>query len=183
MSDAGAAKDASVPIAPASQPESTPVAVSESRLSQFVARYGHVIRDVASVIVFGFALWLLHHEFKSVHLADIEASFRALPWWSIGLALLFTACNYVVLIGYDWLGVRLVHHPLSFRQVTIASLLYYAFSNSLGAVFGGTPVRVRLYSGWGMSSQEIVRMIVFIAAAFWVGLFTLSGTLFLVTPF
>ncbi|TWU56353.1 bifunctional lysylphosphatidylglycerol flippase/synthetase MprF [Rubripirellula reticaptiva] len=141
------------------------------------------LRPLLSGAFFAIALWLLHHEFNAYEAADVAASFRSIPINVVLAALFFTACNYTVMIGYDWLGVKLVKHPLSFKQVTIASLLYYAFSNSLGALFGGTPVRVRLYSGWGMTSPEIVRLIVVIATAFWVGLFSLAGLLFVCAPF
>ncbi len=141
------------------------------------------LRPLLSIVFFAIAMWLLHDEFKSYKAADVAASFRSIPITAVLAALFLTACNYAVMIGYDWLGVKLVKHPLSFKQVTIASLLYYSFSNSLGVVFGGTPVRVRLYSGWGMTSPEIVRLIVFIATAFWIGLFSLGGLLFVLTPF
>lgn len=178
-----AAKHHDKPQAASVQPESRQKHAPRSRLPRWVAKQGHVIRNILTLVLVVIALWLLRHEFQSINAAEVAASFRSLPWWAILAALFFTACNYSVLIGYDWLGARLVKHPLSFRQVTVASLLYYAFSNSLGTLFAGTPVRVRLYSSWGMSSQEIVRMIFFISAAFWMGLFTLGGTLFLLTPF
>ena len=141
------------------------------------------LRSALPVILFVVAAWLLHHEFTSIKAADVVVSLRSLPVSAILLAILLTACNYVVMIGYDWFGVRLVNHPLSLKQVSIASLLSYAFSNSLGFVFGGTPVRVRLYSAWGMSGAEIVRMLVFISMAFWMGLFSVAGVLFVATPF
>ncbi len=141
------------------------------------------LKPAMPVILFVVAAWLLHHEFASIKAADVVVSLRSLLLSAILLAILLTACNYVVMIGYDWFGVRLVNHPLSFKQVSIASLLSYAFSNSLGFVFGGTPVRVRLYSAWGMSGTEIVRMLVFISMAFWMGLFSVAGVLFVLTPF
>lgn len=145
--------------------------------------YASIIRTTLTIVFFAVAMWLLHHEFKQYKAEDVAASFRSLPLSAVLVSLFFTVCNYAVMIGYDWLGVRLVKHPLSFKQVTIASLLYYSFSNSLGAIFGGAPVRVRLYSGWGMPSPEIVRLIVFIGTAFWIGLFSLGGSLFVFAPF
>ncbi len=146
-------------------------------------QYSHILKPVATIVFFAIALYLLHHEFKQYKFHDIATSFRAIPITAVLAALFLTACNYIVMIGYDWYGVKLVKHPLSLKQISIAALLYYAMSNSLGVLFGGTPVRVRLYSGWGMSSSEILRLIVFIGTAFWVGLFCLGGLLFVVTPF
>ena len=153
------------------------------QLNALWVKLSPLLGPAASLVFFAVALWLLHHEFKSLKASDVAASFRSLSRWSVLAALLLTACNYVVLIGYDWLGVKLVNHPLSAKQISVTALLYYSFSNSLGVVFGGTPVRARLYSAWGMTSPEIVRLIVFIGVAFWIGLFTLGGILFVATPF
>ncbi|WDQ16756.1 lysylphosphatidylglycerol synthase transmembrane domain-containing protein [Rhodopirellula sp. P2] len=128
------------------------------RLQAFWTASASWLKPTLSVVFFAVAMWLLHHEFKQYKAADVAASFHSIPITAVLAALFFTACNYVVMIGYDWLGVRLIKYPLSLKQVTIASLLYYSFSNSLGSLFGGTPIRVRLYSGWGMSSPEIVRL-------------------------
>lgn len=140
-------------------------------------------RPLLGLAVFFTAVWLLHHEFKSIKWSDVSSDFRALPWWSVLAALGLTVANFAVLIGYDWLGVRLVQHPLSGKQIVTASLLSYAFSNSLGTFLGGTPIRFRLYSSWGLTVSEIVRLSLFIGFAFWIGLCSLAGVLFVATPF
>lgn len=165
------------PSAPSSEQD------NQSTWLSWGAEHYHTLLNILTVVMFAGSLWLLHHEFRNIHLQDVEASFEALPWQAVALSLGFTLLNYAVMIGYDWLAVHLIDHVLKFRQVAIVSFLYYSFSNTLGSVFGGTPIRVRLYASWGMSSPEIVRMILLIAAAFWMGLFTLGGTLFLFTPF
>lgn len=146
-------------------------------------QYSHILKPLVTIVFFAIAMYLLHHEFKQYNIHEIANSFHAIPITAAVAALFLTACNYTVMIGYDWFGVKLVKHPLSLKQISIAALLYYAMSNSLGILFGGAPVRARLYSGWGMSSAEIMRLILFIGVAFWIGLFCLGGLLFVVTPF
>ena len=114
------------------------------------------LRPLLPIVLVTVVLWLLHHEFSDYRLEDIRTSFRSISPVAILAAVGLTVCNYAVMIGYDCLGVRLVYQPISLRQVTIASLISYGFSNSLGTLFGGTPVRVRLYTAWGMSPPEIV---------------------------
>ncbi len=135
------------------------------------------------ILVFAAALSLLHHEFNAIKLEDVATSFRSLSALAIVSAIALTASNYLVMIGYDWLGMRLVGHPISTKQIATASLLSYAFSNSLGTLLGGTPIRYRLYSAWGLSVMEIARLMFIIGFAFWIGLLTLSGTLFFAFPF
>ncbi len=141
------------------------------------------LRPLLPYAFFLLAAWLLLHEFKSIQAEEVASSLRSMPLQYVLAAVAFTVANYVVLIGYDWFGVRLVQHPLSIKQVTIASFLSYAFGNSLGVLFGGTPIRVRLYSSWGMPGSEIIRLLIFISMAFWMGLFSLAGVLFLASPF
>ncbi len=135
------------------------------------------------LVVFFAALWLLHHEFKTIKYAEVVASFHALSNSEILAAIGFTAANFMVLIRYDWLGVKLVKHEVTGRQVATAALLSYAFSNSLGVFPGVAPVHARLYSSWGMPSSEIVRLVLVIGVAFWLGPFSLAGTWFVFTPF
>ncbi len=135
------------------------------------------------LIAFLAALWFLEQEFRNLSMAQVVESLRTIPTLAIVAALLLTALNYVVLIGYDWLGIRCIDHPISRKQIVTASLFSYAFSNSLGALFGGTPIRWRMYSAWGLTAPEIVRLIYFIGSAFWTGLFLLAGLVFIFSPF
>lgn len=142
-----------------------------------------IVEKLVIVALFVIAIWTLHHELKSISVRDVMSSFRATPLLYIGLSLAFTALNFVALIGYDYFAVRQIKYPLSFRQIATASSLYYAFSNSLGTLLGGTPVRVRLYSAWGMSTAELLRLFLLITVAFWVGMAAISGVLFVFSPF
>jgi len=141
------------------------------------------VRLAIPVAVFVAAIWLLYREFKTIDFRDVVDSFHSFPFWVIVSAMVLTTINYLVMIGYDWLGVRLVKHPVSLWQVAKASSLSFAFGNSLGMFFGGTPIRFRLYSGWGMTPSEIVRLVFFVTLAFWIGLFSIAGLLFVITPF
>jgi len=154
--------------------------VSSSRLGSSLWKY---VRTAIPLIVFGCVLWLLYLEFNKFSPDEVRASFHSISPLAIVAAIALTVCNYAVLVGYDWLGTRMVQHPVSLKQVTIASLLSYAFSNSLGFVLGGTPVRAKLYSAWGMSSSEVVRLVLMIGFAFWAGMLALGGVLFVATPF
>src|SRR5690606_19287607 len=64
-----------------------------------------------------------------------------------------------------------------------ASFTGFVISYNIGAVLGSTPVRLRLYSSWGMPPGAIVRLMVVIGATFWFGIFALAGVIFIVAPF
>lgn len=136
-----------------------------------------------TVIVFVAAFWLLHHEFSTMNFRDVAHSFRSIPVSSLLLAVALTIANYGVMIGYDAIAVRLVGHRVTAGQIATTSLLSYAVTNSLGTILGGTPVRFRLYTAWGLSTTEVIRLIYYISIAFWIGLATLGGILFVAAPF
>jgi phosphatidylglycerol lysyltransferase len=129
------------------------------------------------------ALVLLHYELKEFHFKNVKASLQAIPRWKLAACLGLTVLNYLILLGYDVIAVRSTGHPLLFRRVALASFTGFAMSYNFGAIFGGTPVRARLYSSWGLSAAEIVQLIVAIGTTFWVGVFALAGLMFVVDPF
>ena len=49
-------------------------------------------------------------------------------------------------------------------------------------LFTGTPLRARLYSGWGMTAIDITRVVLFSYITFWLGFIGLSGAAFLLDP-
>ena len=125
-------------------------------------------------------LWLLHRELKDFTVHDVRQSLRAIPTWKLVACLGLTALNYLILIGYDVIAIRSIGHPLPLRRVALASFAGFSMSYNFGALLGGAPVRIRLYSSFGMSAAEIVRMIVAIGTTFWIGVFALAGTVFIV---
>jgi phosphatidylglycerol lysyltransferase len=78
--------------------------------------------------VFGLALWLLWHEMRQYRLRDIRDALPQLSPLAIGLACGLSVLNYVVLIGYDWLAIRAIKHPLPLRRVALASFTGFATS-------------------------------------------------------
>ena len=136
-----------------------------------------------SVILFAAAIWLLHGELKTHHLADILRAFESIPtakmWAAIGLTIL----SYAVMTGYDALALRYIRQPLAYHKIGLASFISYAFSNNIGlSMIAGASVRYRLYSAWGFSALQITQMVAFCALTIWLGFFTLGGITFLIEP-
>ena len=186
MTDA-AATDAAPPGPPAAGPPADGAPAGDAGPDRLAAVWGRVVgvpglRPAFGLVLMAAALWALHREFRTLSLAEVRASFRSIPPTAVAAAGLLTALNYLVLIGYDWLAVKLVDKPVPFRRVAAASLLSYAFSNSLGVWLGGTPVRAKLYTAWGLTPAEVARLILFVGLAFWVGLFALAGSAFAFAP-
>lgn len=128
------------------------------------------------------ALWLLQRELKQHTLQEFIDSIKQIPVIYLVIAIFLTILNYAILVCYDWLGIWYIRHPMKFGRVALASFLGYAVGNNFGLLFGGSTIRYRLYSTWGLSTSDIVRLLFILAITFWIGLFALSGIVFLINP-
>jgi phosphatidylglycerol lysyltransferase len=146
---------------------------------EWVSRLGPLL----TVLLFAGALWLLRNELAGFRYRDVMRALASLPSGRVLAALVLTALGYAAMTGYDTLAFRNIREPMPYRRIALASFVGYAFSNSLGhPLFTGTPIRARLYSGWGLSALQVTRIVVFCFLTFWLGFFTLAGAVFLAEP-
>jgi phosphatidylglycerol lysyltransferase len=143
----------------------------------------HQLGPLLVVLIFILAAWLLYRELRHYKVSEIREALTQIPSWRIWAALGLTVVNYLVLIGYDYLAIRAIGHPLSLARVALASFTGFVTSYNFGALLGGTSVRYRLYSAWGLSAVEIVQLVVMMGITFWVGIFALAGVFFVLQPF
>lgn len=157
---------------------------SESRAGKTGAmkRYPRFAVPLFVLAVFGCALWLLDQELKEYHLRDVVASFAQIPTAHLALAGLLTALNYAILVGYDLIATRQIGHRLPLHRVAFASFAGYVSAYNFGSLLGATTVRYRLYSSWGLSTIEIVKLVAMLTVSFWVGLAAFAGVVFLIEP-
>jgi phosphatidylglycerol lysyltransferase len=142
-----------------------------------------LLGPILVVAIFVGALWLLHHEIRHYHLHDIRHSLAAIGAGRVWLAVVLTAVSYLLLMGCDLLAVRWIGHPLSPGRIALASFAGCVTSHNFGAILGGTSVRYRLYSAWGFSAVEIIRLVFMLALTTWLGIVALGGIVFVLDPF
>lgn len=146
----------------------------------------HYLKKLAPLFVIAIfmgAIYLLSKELKHYNIHEIRSAVVQIPLWRLWAAVGLTVFNYLVLIGYDYLAIRAIHHPLPLSKISLASFTGFATSYNFGAILGGTSVRYRLYSAWGLSAVEILQLIIMLAITYWVGVFALAGVVFIVQPF
>lgn len=132
--------------------------------------------------VFLLAIWLLYHKLRAYSLAEIKQSLRQIPLSHLALSLGLMVINYAVLVGYDWLALKAIRKKLSTGRICMVSFVGCVISYNFGALLGGSTVRYRLYSAWGFSALDIVRLVVMLAVTFWVGAMGLAGAIFVFVP-
>ena len=138
----------------------------------------HNLSSLIGVILFGVALFVIHHKLRQYHYHDIVDEMARTPSLSLVLAVLLTILDYFVLTGYDALALRYIKHPLGYPQLALASFIGYVFSHNT-TIAGGSAARYRIYSVLGVSASEAARLIVFCSITFWLGFFAIAGVFFL----
>src|SRR5262245_34041592 len=146
-------------------------------------RFLAAIGPVLGIGLFGLAIAILHHELAAYHYRDVMAHLAAIPRSGVVLAFALTAAGYVSLTGYDTLAFRWIGHPLRYSRIALASFVAYVFSHNIGlSFFGGSAVRYRMFTSWGITPAELARIIPFNVITFWLGFFTLAGSVLVLQP-
>jgi phosphatidylglycerol lysyltransferase len=142
----------------------------------FFAKLRWFLPTFVALVLFGVSLGVLWRELRTAHWHEIARDVLATPRLSFGLALLLTILNYAVLAGYDLLAFEYVGRRLPLWRVLMASFLGYAIANNVGfALLSGASVRYRFYTRWGVTAQELSRVILFYSTTFWLGLLAVGG--------
>lgn len=148
-----------------------------------MGRFWHRLSPLIGLALFAVALWVLGREVRHLSLHGLSQSIRALPSSAVLLAAIFTLLNYAILTGYDQLAFVYIRRRMPKWQITVASFVGYAIANNVGfALLSGTSARYRFYSRWGLSGQDISRVVVFYSGTFWLGLIVLGAWSLLFSP-
>ncbi len=138
---------------------------------------------LVSLSLFAAAMWALHDALRQFRYHHILTQLQNVSASHVLAAVGLTVLSYLVMTGYDQLAITYIRHPLNVVKVTLASFISYAFSNTIGlSLLTSGSIRYRLYSAWGLSAEEIARLVVFTTVTFWSGIVAVAGMLFIVEP-
>ena len=154
-----------------------------SRLPVFRQRIITALPILAGLTMFLVALEVLRLELRAASWHVITADVANTPWRYLLSALGLTAINYLVLTGYDILAFQSIGKVLPKKQIAGAALLAYAIAHNIGfAMLSGASVRYRFYSRWGVTADELSRIMFSYSLTFWLGLCALGGLSFAINP-
>jgi len=143
----------------------------------------NTLGSLFGLLLFGVALWALHHALKHHQYQEVVRQLATIPAERLLFAFVLTIMNYAVLTGYDTLAFRYIDQPLELTKIRLASFIGYAFSHNLGfAIVSGGSVRYRLYSSWGLSAIQVTKLVAFCGVTLWLGFFAIGGAVFLIEP-
>ncbi|HTK50127.1 MAG TPA: bifunctional lysylphosphatidylglycerol flippase/synthetase MprF [Gemmatimonadaceae bacterium] len=150
----------------------------------------HLVRWIGpgvSVLLFFVALHVLRGELHTYGYREISRTVRAIPARMLLEALGITVLSYLVLPGYDALGLayagRTGDRRIAAKRIWLGASTAYGLSQTLGfPAVTGSAVRYRFWSSWGLTSAEIARAVAFAGATFTAGVMLVSGAALLLEP-
>ena len=138
---------------------------------------------VIGLVLFVAALEVLRVELSAFTWRDLSADVWHTPPGRLFLAVVLTALNYATLTGYDLLAFAYIGTRLRRAHIAGASFLAYAISNNVGfGVVSGASVRYRFYTRWGVTAEDLSRIVFSYSVTFWLGLLALGGLSLVAAP-
>jgi phosphatidylglycerol lysyltransferase len=141
-----------------------------------VGRWWHRLSPVVGLGLIAVAVLVLGEELRKMPPRELAATMRQVPGGALALAAALTFVNYLILTGYDQLAFVYIRRPIARWQISMASFVGYAIANNVGfALLSGTSARYRFYSRWGLSGEDISRVVLFYSTTYWLGLNVVGG--------
>jgi phosphatidylglycerol lysyltransferase len=146
-------------------------------------RVSRTLPALIGLVCFIAALVVLNRELDSLTWAALSADIVRRSPWQITAAVVLTAINYAVLTGYDFIALEYIGRRLPRLRVAMTSFIAYAVANNVGlSVLSGVSVRYRFYARWGVTGEELSRMVFSYSVTLWLGLMLLGGLSLALSP-
>lgn len=145
-----------------------------------------VLKKIApfiSILFFGLAIWFIDQELGQYSFNEITGYLSQISALHILSSLFLCFLSYLLLTGYDILGVEYIGEELALEKTARAGFIGYAFSHNIGmALITGGSIRYRMYSVWGFTGLQVTKIVAFSAFTLWIGFCTIAGLSLLLTP-
>jgi uncharacterized membrane protein YbhN (UPF0104 family) len=135
---------------------------------------------LAAVIL---AVYLLYRTLSGYSYGEIVASVTSIPGARLAGSVGFMAASYLTLTLFDYLGLRYAGHRLPWRKAALASFTALSLGHSIGfAGISSGAIRYRFYARWGLSVEDVTKLVLFSGLTVSIGLMTLGGSALLALP-
>ena len=153
--------------------------VKSSIAQTITSRLGRsTISAAISLSILAVALFTLYALLRDVDVAKVVTALKAQSIEKIAIASTFVVAGYVTLTFYDLFALRTIgRHKVPYSVAALASFTSSTIGHSLGAaVLTGGLIRLRIYSGWGLTVVDIAKIAFVTGMTFWLGnAFLLGG--------
>lgn len=141
------------------------------------------IGPLMAAIVIGLVGILGYRIINEYRWADIMQAVAAVPAGLIARSAAFAAASYFCLTFFDWIALRCVEYPLPWRRAALASFTSLSIGHNVGfAGLSSGAVRYRFYARWGLSFEQVAKLVIFCGITVAMGLTTVAGCSLLLNP-
>ena len=139
-------------------------------------------KRTATIAFFVLVLGLIANQARTVDWAAVLNAIRAYRAPTLLAAAGLAAASFAVYCCYDLIGRHQTGHPVPRGTVAGIGFVSYAFGLNLGSLVGSVAFRYRLYSGHGLETAVITKVLALSVLTNWLGYFAVGGTVFLFAP-
>jgi uncharacterized membrane protein YbhN (UPF0104 family) len=141
------------------------------------------IGPLVGVIVAGFVVVLGYRLVHDYRWDDVSQALSAVPLTSIARGAVFVVASYTCLTFFDWIALRCIDRPLPWPQAALASFTSLSIGHNVGfAGLSSGAVRYRFYARWGLSFEDVAKLVIFCGITVGLGLATVAGCSLLLNP-
>ncbi len=145
-----------------------------------MANWRSVLKILIGVAVC-LAAFLVYRSLSRYSWDEIEESVLSISRYRLVAALGFVALSYFCLTLFDTLAVRYAGARLPYRNTALASFTGLSIGHTVGmAALSSGAVRYRFYARWGLTPQQVGKVIVFCGVTVGIGLCVLAGLALLI---
>jgi uncharacterized membrane protein YbhN (UPF0104 family) len=127
------------------------------------------------------AVLLVYRSLSRYTWDEIEESVQSISGLRLAGAFGFVMLSYFCLTMFDWLAVRYAGKPLPYHKTALASFTSLSIGHNVGmAALSSGAVRYRFYTRWGLSGEDVGKVIIFCGVTVGLGLTSLAGLALLV---
>lgn len=114
---------------------------------------------------------------------DIAEAMAAISPQRMARAAAFAAASYFCLTWFDWIALRCVGKPLPWRRAALASFTSLSIGHNVGfAGLSSGAVRYRFYARWGLTFEDVARLVIYCGITVALGLTTVGALSLLLNP-
>lgn len=130
------------------------------------------------------AIYILWNKLKNISWTKVGIIISETPTSSLLMAAGAVCCAYLTLTLYDYFALRAIgRHEIKYRTAALGSFTSYSIAHNLGAtVFTAAVVRYLIYSRFGLTAAEVIKVCFLAGLTFWLGNATVLGLGFTLEP-
>ncbi|OLP53544.1 hypothetical protein BJF92_05105 [Rhizobium rhizosphaerae] len=134
-----------------------------------------LLRAVMIVAIIA-AVYLLVRTLREYSLDEILQALRSIPLSHFAASLAFAFASYFCLSCFDAMGVRYAGKRLAFHRTLLTSFVSLSIGHNVGvAALSSGAVRYRYYARWGLTAEDVAKIVLFCGVTVGIGLMTLGS--------